>query len=84
MMNLAISIDNLKERSLPLVGRVRVGVAQADVVAKNSFSSSNCSATPTPALPTRGRGKSLKIHPFVTLTNELGHFANIPSLRSPS
>jgi hypothetical protein len=59
--------------SLPLVGRVRVGVAQAVVTAMNSYITSTCGATPTPALPTRGRVKNPESNFPRTLVRERGN-----------
>ncbi len=56
MIQLSTQYSN---RSLPLVGRVRVGVAQSIDILKNSFVISAVGTTPTPALPTRGRGKTI-------------------------
>ena len=42
-----------------------MGVAQAVVIAKNSYFTSEVGSTPTPALPTRGRVKKGSIHLIV-------------------
>jgi hypothetical protein len=49
----------LHTSSLPLVGRVRVGVTQTVESRKNYSYTSTAGATPTPALPTRGREKMI-------------------------